>query len=188
MRAFIFLLGSFFLYSCKKPEKQFTLALNDIFLSITDTVAYQQHRFFLVPGEPSEPAINTFLNICIEQKIIPANELIQYLKAELSKADSLNFKRVLQNGIKKNQHIESIYINELKNTGRYHLIAAEDCGKDKTPTVGSIKFYEPVMENDKAIIFASISSSEKAGFTNAWLVTKENGKWFVQQKIELERW
>jgi hypothetical protein len=189
MKSLVIFLGILFLFSCKQsPEDKFVSILNDTFLSITDTAAYQYHTFFLTPGNEAKQIKAGPIKICIEKKIENAAVFEQYLKNELDKKDSLHFNNILKRDAVKNPLVKNLHLAQLKNTGRYNIVNSKDC-TDKNPSiVGSIKFYQPIMENEKAIIFASIWSSEKAGVTNAYLLLKRKNKWNVEIKVELERW
>jgi hypothetical protein len=175
---------------CKAGQNSlFYEIVNENFLMLTDTIAYKYHS--LLPGPNDSISKTITLN---EKYLVYVDTVVEDLKVSpdvlikgLTNADAKDYTELIEKS--KAISLHAIDLANLKNTGRYNLIASPKL-QDKMPAelVGQIKFYRPYIAKDKAILFFLIYKAPKAGLLHAFLIKKQNGFWRIKEKIELERW
>jgi hypothetical protein len=190
MKKFITYIPVLFIFiSCKKTQSEnFYNLLNQKFLVLTDTVGYDYHTFFLIPFDTIKPDKSKFrgYEVCIDKKVPKSKKYIDNLKDKLDKRSLTVYSELLNQSV---YNINSIDLNKLTRTGKYKIVDSQNCKEnDSTLYVGSIKFYQPYINETHAIIFFSKQSSEKAGVLNAFLFKNNNDKWELENKMQLERW
>lgn len=174
---------------CKTaPDSTLYAILNQNFLSFTDTTAYRYGAFLPAPNDTPLQAGNTkgSLLVTVDTFFTESERLIQSLNAELTDRRLTEFQDLLSPNNK--AAIASLDVSKITNKGRYTLVATTDAEKGNDVLVGHINFAEPYITEDRSIVILSISSSQKAGRTMAYLLRKENDRWKIKDRIELERW
>jgi hypothetical protein len=178
--------------SCKKSQDDiFYAILDDNFLILTDTVAYEYHTFFITRNDPIKPDNTTFkgYKICVDKKIADSGEFLDGVIEELKTGNYLEYLKLLNEQPK--FELESIDLHRLRKTGKYEIVDVLNCKMDRASRsnyVGSMRFYQPYINEHNAVLFYSKQSSPKDGVVNAFLFKKTNNHWKIEKKIELERW
>ena len=170
-------------YSAPKPNHSFKKIINQTFLAIVDTRAYKNHDFFLMVDEPDFYLYRK--NWGYNEELLNISEYIKYLPKELIKIHREEYLVLFKK--------DSIQIlpgilkaSAIINTGKYKLISNIVCGKLDTTYVGTVRFYQPLISKNYAIIIMSVSSSIKDGKTSAYLLKLLNEKWIKEDEIEFE--
>ncbi|TDE43296.1 hypothetical protein E0I26_11840 [Flavobacterium rhamnosiphilum] len=177
--------------SCKKSQDDvFYAILDDNFLTLTDTIAYEYHTFFLTPNDTTKPDKNTFdgYKICIDRKFAESKEFRNGVVEVLKTGNYKEYLKLLHE--QPNFELKLIDLNRLKQTGKYEIVDFINYKMDRisrTKYVGILKFYKPYINDHHAIIFFLKQSSPKDGVVNAFLFHKVNNKWQLEKKIELMR-
>ena len=178
------------LFSCtEKTNDEFENILNDNFLIFTDTIAYSHQSFFVIPNDTNikKASNNGLYYVCVDKNIKDSKKLRSYLDIELNLISNFEYKELLSKHL--NQKKIFLNLNRISRTGKYKILDLDTCEMSKSiHSVGTLTFYEPIIDNNKAIVFLSKQSSPKAGVLNSFLLKKINGKWVFDKKIELERW
>lgn len=172
-----------------KSNGQFEEILNENFLNFVDTVAYKHHSFFIIPNDTIYLKYRklTDYTICIDKKLGDSRRLQNYLEQELNKFPKDEYLSMLKS--KLNPISKQINLDKIKLIGKYTFTDIEKCESNNTiKSVGTIRFFEPLINDNYAIVFLSMQSTPKAGVINSFLLKKINEKWKIENKIELERW
>lgn len=171
-----------------KSSHSFYEIVNGNFINFTDTVAYRYGTFFPAPNDTTLQSVNSTdkLFISADTFFTKSERLVKSLNSELTNRRLPEFSELLKEEHKAS--IPSLVLSKITNTDRYSLVATTVAKMGNQKFVGHINFVEPYIAADKAIIILSISSSPKAGSTSAFLIKKENDRWTIKDKIELERW
>ncbi|UQD55604.1 hypothetical protein [Flavobacterium sp. K5-23] len=176
--------------SCKKNQNDaFYDILNDNFLVLTDTIAYDYHTFFLTPNDPVKQRVFKDYKICVDKKIASSDEYSSGVVSELKNGEYPEYLKLLNE--KPKVKIESIDLSRLKKTGKFEIVEFLNFKMSKAfreRYVGLIRLYQPYISDDYAILFYSKQSSQKDGVVNAFLLKKINNHWKIEKKIELEIW
>lgn len=187
---FIYFATLCLLISCKRNEQEdFSAILKDNFLYFSDTIAYKYHTFFVTPNVTIDSlSLNADkIEICINEKLANSDKLKLYLRNKLMITSDTFYLPILDKRIASN--LSFIKVGDIENIGRYTLSTIKNCGNQaSTVTVGTLEFYQPIIDKDRAIIFLSKQSSSKAGVINSYLLKKNNDKWVIEKVVELERW
>jgi len=171
----------------EKPKQSFYDLINDNFFTIVDSAAYKSGRLIQIPNDTFSS--NKIDEVCILIDTMFGRSL-EWKKSLLTavKGESLkDFEAIL---LKENDsEFDKIELSNLKNTGRFTLINANTTSSSTcSSSAGKISFYKPYINEDKAIVIFSISESSKAGYTTSLFFRKQNRKWEIMDKVELERW
>jgi hypothetical protein len=179
----VFLLVLLFI-KCNRSQhrEEFYKLLNNNFINLVGTTPYDYGVFFIAPRDSLRKKYVAELPIALDTVIHDSKDLQQALEALLPK-HLLKFRYLLKPG--NSLELNTIDIEDITNTGRYKLIARND-NRDIEKAIGSISFYQPVLKDNKAIIFMSIHAGPKARYRSAYLLEKVNGEWKFMEKVDLD--
>ncbi|SHL51355.1 hypothetical protein [Flavobacterium xanthum] len=178
--------------SCQKKHNDvFYDILDDNFLVLSDTIAYDHNSFFITPNDSikTNSTRSKDYKICIEKKIIDSREYVPGILKELEGTTYTKYLKLLEKH--PYSKLKLIDLKKLKSIGKFKLIALSNpkINKDfESKYIGIIRFYKPFINEKYAILIYSKQSSQKDGVVNACLFKKEEGHWKLEKKIELERW
>ena len=196
---FIGVLFSFISCTNKELNKEMKV-INDAFLTVTGTVAYQE--LSLRPPSPDPDNINTItkpipdnLGIIVPDTLFPirnwTDNLVWLCKGVfLDKTDPLmELQKPLCNMEATGEELR-FKTSKIKDIGRYSLIAEKDKSKDSYIVVGKVQFSRVALNEKEnlAAFVAVISVSERAGIVKLFVVSKEKGKWVVIKTEILSIW
>jgi len=177
------------LFGCQpKPNEEFYKIINDNFLNFVDTVTYKTGKLILIPKDTSviQSYTKKGVSIVVDTVFVDSGILDKSLATEIKDQNIEEFDDLLIDGETKPCGVLDLSL--ITKTGRYILVPSSGQKNIDTSYAGRISFGKPFIKKDKAIIIFSVSDSQKAGRSVAFFLKKEDSKWGIFKKIELERW
>lgn len=174
--------------------------INDAFLTVTDTIAYQELSLRPPAPDPeNKDRLTKFipnnLAIIVPDTLFPirnwTDDLVWLCKGVfLDKTDPL---MELQKPLCYLENTgEDLRFNtsKIKDIGRYELIKEKNKSKNDYIVVGKVQFSRVAlnMKENLAAFVAVISVSERAGIVKLFVLSKEKGKWDVIKTEILSIW
>lgn len=185
----------FIIVSCNDPNVNKQLeVINDVFLTVTDTVAY--HELSLRPPFPvsereavREKSPQDRFAIVVPDTLYPLNYWATSLKFychETIKNENISFqelKKQICEKIKEKNKPELFQAKNLKDVGKYILIDDKNRLSSNLPVVGKIQFSEVIFDKEGALagFMVFISDTKKAGIEKFYFLAKQDGKWKVNK-------
>lgn len=181
-----FLVGSLLLLSsCQDASKRdndvsrYTI-LNDLFLQITDTVAYRYNSFYpsneLVPTKISDST-----TITVYYRLLNIRQWEKSIEASLTDTEKLWIK--LFNQLPRDTTNIPLDVRQLSNTGRYKLIAISNPHLGKMDNVAGHLRFSTVLHNDSiGLVVVEKMNNIKGGRTILYLFKKDKSKWWVERE------
>lgn len=184
-------LSSIFL-GCKEDGKESEVysILDQNFLSIIDTVAYDHNSLRLAPNLEATKQRETAYHITVY------NHFISFKKWEDFVSDALkNENPSVQEKYKalilkwKDRGDQELNIGNLKNTGLFKLVATSDSSIMRSEGfVGHVKFSEVLSDGRIALLVAVIQDNIKSGVERLFLFEKQKNKWLIAGQKDLIIW
>ena len=186
-----------FLVSCSHlaVDKQ-TGVINDVFLTVTDTIAY--YELSLRPPAPRDyfeknkhvkfdKLLYNHFSIILPDTLFPLNNWASSLRI-YCKSSSFNdskslidLKEQICKELEEDKTYQRFKVKDLKNTGRYLLISEESKSNVNLPIVGKLQFSQVIFnkKNSLAAFVAVISDGGNLFIEKLFTLAKENEKWKV---------
>lgn len=196
---FIVVLFSFISCTNKELNKELEV-INDAFLTVTGTVAYQE--LSLRPPAPDPDNKDTItepipdnLAIIVTDTLFPirnwADDIVWLCKGVfLDNTDPLmELQKPLCNMEDTGEGLQ-FKTSRIKDIGRYTLITEKDKSKDNYIVVGKVQFSRVALNEKEnlAAFVAVISVSERAGIVKLFVLSKGKEKWAVIKTEILSIW
>ena len=181
---YLFLMFGTFGCSTMAPKKVEPLydVLNQTFLEMVDTTAYETGNMIVVPGFKY-----SFFKLDHYALFVDINWLRDDIKKSLEEiinSDPLlkEFKQVLDSPFVDKR----LDLTKIHNTGKYRLVSTHT--RDRLAINGKVYFYRPYIAGNRAILPMEISDNAgKGGYGCVFFFEKINGIW-VKLKWELINW
>lgn len=183
-----FVCSIIFFTSCSDRDETYSI-INQNFISIIDTVAYDYYTLRPAPNMPrlkkrSEYAVsvyNKFADIHLWEKSI-----VEVLKKDTLK-ENQNFIDLFKSSSK--EASTQFDIKKINQTGLYHLYPTDsDDGVKQENSVGYIKFSDVIYNDEWGMMVVTIQDDIKSGFEELILFKKEKGRWTIINKNQLSVW
>lgn len=168
--------------------------INDVFLSVADTLAYEELSLRPPSPDPNRKKSNSKgfehkFSIIIPDTLYSFNDKIWasdiklYCKGWNSSEDSniIKLKKRICKMLETDTTFEKFKFNKINNIGNYIILKNKTESKNNIPIVGKIQFSKVIVdENDSLSVFAAIiSDTEKAGIERLYYLQKISGTWKV---------
>lgn len=183
----IFLFLSFNCSTAHKQQEVYAI-LNDIFLDVVDESTYDYYTILPAPNEPRKIR---------KQKgnylLMVGDSMPSISEWDISLKTVLTQEKAFTSLLHADKHSQSdipftLDYDKIENTGLFTIQKNNHLGNNSLNVVGTIIFYQPLIEGDRACVVTTKFSSPKSGLTELFLLQKENGKWHILSRHDLERW
>lgn len=185
-----------FLVSCSNiaVDKQ-TGVINDVFLTVTDTIAY--YKLSLRPPAPPDyfernkqvkfdKILYNHFSVILPDTLFPLNNWASSLKI-YCKSSSINdskslidLKEQICRKLGEDKKYQRFKVKDLKNTGRYLLVSENSKSNINLPTVGKLQFSQVVFNKTNSLAaFVAVISDGNLFIEKLFTLAKENRKWKV---------
>lgn len=187
------------LFSCKDNSTEGQLiVLNDVFLSVTDTLAYRELSLRPPNMDKTREVLyresqKKNLIIIVPDTLFAINTIISGLMPYcmgtfFDEREHFNkIKTNFCNDIRYPKPSVPFNLKQLKKTGKYTLASKNQLIGQKVPIVGQVKFTHVIFDETKtlAVFVASISDGEKTLIEKLFLAEKNEGVWKIIEVLNM---
>lgn len=164
--------------------------INDNFIAIVDTIAYDYNKLRPAPNQTLLSERLKVYPITVYENFININNYKDAIIEALN-ADTIHNRKTYLNLVNKTPDYENEKINlrEIKNAGLYKLVATEDSSvMQKKNFVGHLKFSEILSNGEIGLAVVTIQDNVKSGIKKLVLFKYHDRKWQINQEVLLEVW
>jgi hypothetical protein len=183
------------LSSCQSEQEEGAISeiaiLDDAFIEMIDTVAYQYHSLRPAPNDIIYTTIDT-LNVALTPVLLNIRKWEKEIIALPSDAAGQDRERIIQ--LLEKSKMDSLPlefpVNRFRNTDRYKLFpySKRSISIDTLSAIGKIEFTRTYFDDKYAITVATIRDHIKNGIVKLFLLEKRGSQWHKKEEFILEIW